>query len=58
MTVDFKSMRHLLETAPGEKVAMNKDVVAKLLDVAEAGEAVALALSGFAGSSSSTAVSA
>ena len=46
MTVDTTSMRQLLETVPGEQVAMNKDDVSKLLDVVDAGQTAALALAG------------
>lgn len=44
MTVDTKSMRQLLETTPGERVAMMKADMAKLLDVVDAGQTAALAL--------------
>lgn len=46
MTVDTKSMRELLEAAPGDRVAMEKDHVRKLLDVVDAGQTAAVALAG------------
>lgn len=46
MTVDTKSMRRLLEAAPGDLVAMDKDHVRKLLDVVDAGQTAARALAG------------
>jgi hypothetical protein len=46
MTVDTKSMRKLLEAAPGDLVAMDKDHVRKLLDVVDAGQTAARALAG------------
>ncbi|WP_267397714.1 MULTISPECIES: hypothetical protein [unclassified Sphingomonas] len=46
MTIDTKSMRKLLEAAPGNKVAMEKDHVRRLLDVVEVGQSAALALAG------------
>ena len=48
MTVDTKSMRDLLEAAPGDRVAMEKDHVRKLLDVVDAGQTAAVALAGLA----------
>ncbi|WP_267395323.1 MULTISPECIES: hypothetical protein [unclassified Sphingomonas] len=46
MTIDTKSMRKLLEAAPGNRVAMEKDHVRRLLDVVEVGQSAALALAG------------
>lgn len=46
MTVDTKSMRELLQAAPGDRVAMEKDHVLKLLDVVDAGQTAAVALAG------------
>lgn len=44
MTVDTRSMRELLDAAPGNHVAMEKDHVRKLLDVVDAGQTAAFAL--------------
>jgi hypothetical protein len=44
MTVDTTSMRQLLETAPGEQVAMWKEDVTALLDVVDVGQNAAIAL--------------
>ena len=46
MTVDTISMRQLLETAPGKRVAMDKEDVSKLLDIVDVGQTAALALAG------------
>ena len=44
MTVDTITKRQMLEAAPGDRVAMDKDHVRKLLDVVDAGQSAALAI--------------
>lgn len=44
MTVDTTAMREMLEAVPGDRVAMDKDHVRRILDVIDAGQTAALAI--------------
>lgn len=44
MTVDTNAMRQMLEAAPGDRVAMDKDHVRTILDIVDAGQVAASAI--------------
>lgn len=44
MTVDTNAMRKMLEAAPGDRVAMDKDHVRTILDIVDAGQIAASAI--------------
>jgi hypothetical protein len=44
MTVDTNAMRQMLEAAPGDRVAMDKDHVRTILDIVDAGQIAASAI--------------
>lgn len=58
MTVDTTAMRKMLEAAPGDRVAMDKDHVRKILDVVDAGQTAAWAIANLCRLSTATAIAA